>query len=68
LASSPARIWREVCATNADHIGDALDQLIRDLQALRGDLAKGDVLERIFGAAAEWKARMPGERPRPDDS
>jgi prephenate dehydrogenase len=68
LASSPARIWREVCATNVDHIGDALDQLIRDLQALRGDLAKGDTLERIFGAAAEWKARMPGERPRPDGS
>lgn len=62
LASSPARIWREVCATNADHIGQALDQLIKDLQALRGDLDKGDAIDRIFGAAAEWKSRMP----RPD--
>ncbi|MGH9311613.1 MAG: prephenate dehydrogenase [Vicinamibacterales bacterium] len=59
LASSPARIWREVCATNADHIGDALDQLIKDLQTLRGDLTKGDAIERIFEAAAAWKARMP---------
>jgi prephenate dehydrogenase len=66
LASSPARIWREVCATNADHIGVALDQLIEDLQALRGDLASGETLERIFGAAAEWKSRMPGDRSRPD--
>jgi prephenate dehydrogenase len=68
LASSPARIWREVCATNADHIGVALDQLIEDLQALRGDLANGETLERIFGAAAEWKSRMPGDRSRPDGS
>ena len=62
LASSPARIWREVCATNADHIGQALDRLIEDLQALRADLKKGDAVERIFAAAAEWKSRMPGDR------
>jgi prephenate dehydrogenase len=68
LASSPARIWREVCATNADHIGDALDQLIKDLQALRADLGNGETLERIFAAAAEWKSRMPGDRPRVDQS
>lgn len=68
LASSPARIWREVCATNADHIGDALDRLIEDLRALRADLQQGDVLERVFAAAAEWKSKMPGDRPRPDQS
>jgi prephenate dehydrogenase len=62
LASSPARIWREVCRTNADHIGDALDQLINDLQALRNDLTSGDAIDRIFSAAAEWKSRMPGDR------
>jgi prephenate dehydrogenase len=68
LASSPVRIWREVCATNADHIGDALDRLIEDLRALRSDLQQGETLERIFAAAAEWKSRMPGDRPRSDPS
>ena len=28
LASSPADVWRDICATNADAIGAALDQLI----------------------------------------
>jgi prephenate dehydrogenase len=58
LASSPARIWRDICATNADHIGTALDYLIADLKALRADLTTGDVLERIFESAADWKAKM----------
>lgn len=62
LASSPARIWREVCATNSDYIGDALDRLIQDLQTLRGDLETGEAIDRIFEAAAEWKSRMPGDR------
>src|SRR5438094_6547913 len=31
LASSPAEIWRDVAATNADEIGPALDQLIESL-------------------------------------
>ena len=35
LASSPADVWREMCATNADDIGDALDQLIAALAAAR---------------------------------
>jgi prephenate dehydrogenase len=59
LASSSGRIWRSICATNADHIGDALDQLIDDLQRLRGDLERGKAVESIFEAAAKWKAKMP---------
>jgi prephenate dehydrogenase len=58
LASSPARIWRDICATNADHIGEALDLLIADLRALRADLTTGDALEQIFETAAAWKAKM----------
>ena len=38
LASSPADVWREVCATNAGDIGAALDQLIARLQQLRAGL------------------------------
>jgi prephenate dehydrogenase len=60
LASSPGRIWRGVCATNADHIGEAIDRLIDDLQRLRGDLERGDEVDRIFEAAGRWKAKMPG--------
>jgi prephenate dehydrogenase len=38
LASSPADVWRDICLTNADAIGDALDCLIARLTQLRGDL------------------------------
>src|SRR5438128_2245601 len=37
LAASPADIWRDITATNADHIGPALDALIAVLQDLRRD-------------------------------
>jgi prephenate dehydrogenase len=51
LASSPAGIWRDIAATNADQIGPALDQLIAVLQDLRRDLAEGDRLEEVFSKA-----------------
>src|SRR3954463_1806490 len=35
LASSPAEIWRDIAASNADQIGPALDALIAVLQSLR---------------------------------
>src|SRR5207244_13583806 len=38
LASSPADIWVDIAATNADQIGAALDTLIAVLQDLRRDL------------------------------
>ncbi len=41
LASSPADIWRDIAASNADQIGPALDALIAVLQSLRGDLHAG---------------------------
>jgi prephenate dehydrogenase len=59
LASSPANIWTDICATNAGPVGDALDALIDALQQLRGGLARQDVIERAFAAANEWKRRMP---------
>ena len=43
LASSPADIWKDIAATNADEIGAALDTLIALLQELRGrPAATGD--------------------------
>ena len=37
LASSPAGIWKEICATNPDEVGAALDALIGVLQDLRAN-------------------------------
>lgn len=62
LASSPADIWRDIAATNADEIGPALDQLIERLQELRRDLPTGDRLVEIFDAAAKWRATVPSSR------
>lgn len=58
LASSPADVWRDICLTNADAIGDALDCLIQRLTQLRGDLRRGDAVDAIFSAAAKWRAEL----------
>jgi prephenate dehydrogenase len=58
LASSPADVWRDICATNADAIGPALDCLIQRLTQLRSDLQRGDSIDAIFAAAAKWRAEL----------
>ncbi len=58
LASSPADVWRDICLTNADSIGEALDCFIVRLTQLRGDLRRGDEVEAIFAAAAKWRAEL----------
>lgn len=58
LASSPADVWRDICLTNADAIGEALDCLIERLTQLRGGLATGDAIDTIFTAAAKWRAEL----------
>jgi prephenate dehydrogenase/uncharacterized protein (DUF952 family) len=58
LAASPADVWRDICATNADVISTALDQLIERLNDLRADLHRGDALEAVFGGAARWRAEL----------
>ena len=55
LASSPADIWRDIAATNADEIGSALDALIALLEELRADLHDGDRLTDVFASAARWR-------------
>ena len=65
LASSPADVWRDICLTNADAIGDALDRLIQRLTQLRGDLQRGEAIESIFTAAATWRSELVKE---PDKS
>ena len=59
LASSPADIWRDIAATNADELGPALDTLIAVLLQLRDDLADGSRLVDVFTEAARWRAALP---------
>ena len=58
LASSPPGIWKEVCATNSDEIGAALDALIAVLQQLRGDLQAGRSIEEVFESANLWREAL----------
>jgi prephenate dehydrogenase len=58
LASSPADIWQDIAATNADQIGPALDALIAVLQSLRRELTGGDRLTEVFSDAARWRDRL----------
>ena len=55
LASSPASIWRDICATNADEIGAALDELVAVLQKLRNGLEADEPVAQLFDSAAAWR-------------
>ncbi len=58
LASSPPNIWRDICATNAVPLREALDLLIARLTALRSDLDSGEEIDAVFGRAAQWRAEL----------
>ena len=58
LASSPASVWRDICATNADAIGDALDLMIACLTEMRGNLQRGETIDAVFDEAAKWRAEL----------
>ena len=67
LASSPATIWQDICASNADEIGQALDTLIDELQQARprggrggrqGLRVRGDVAGDLGGAGREETRRV----------
>jgi prephenate dehydrogenase len=58
LASSPASVWKDICASNADAVGSALDDLIARLTELRADLTRGAAIETIFDDAGRWRAEL----------
>src|SRR5690349_14328127 len=58
LASSPASVWREICAANADDIGPALDALIARLSELRANLESGQTVDEVFDDAAKWRSEL----------
>jgi prephenate dehydrogenase len=63
LASSPADIWKEVCATNADEIASSLDALISVLRQLRADLQTGKSIEEVFESANLWRETLLSGKP-----
>jgi prephenate dehydrogenase len=58
LASSPADVWRDICASNAGDIGVALDLLIVRLQQLRSGLTDASTVDEVFERAARWRAEL----------
>jgi prephenate dehydrogenase len=58
LASSPASVWRDICAANADAISVALDQLIDRLNDLRADLHRGETIDAVFAGATRWRGEL----------
>jgi prephenate dehydrogenase len=65
LAASSPEIWRDIAASNAPAIREALDRTIAALQEMRDGLDNGDPLQRIFDSAAEWKRVLDASDPRP---
>jgi prephenate dehydrogenase len=63
LASSPADIWRDVTASNADEIDQALDSLIGVLNDIRQDLGGAATLDRIFTSANKWREELHNSKP-----
>jgi prephenate dehydrogenase len=58
LASSPASVWTDICAANADAVGTALDTLIARLREMRADLREGGTIEAVFDGASRWRAEL----------
>ena len=58
LATSPPDIWKDIAATNADVLHEALDVLIRTLMDLRDTLDTGEALEAVFTSACRWRTTL----------
>jgi prephenate dehydrogenase len=58
LASSPPGVWRDICSANADGIGEALDDLIAALTALRAGIGREDAVDALFEGAARRRAEL----------
>ena len=64
LASSPASVWNDICSTNSDFIGGALDELIAALSDIRMNLKSTEAIDKVFVSANKWRELLPprGER------
>jgi prephenate dehydrogenase len=57
LASSPANIWQDILATNADFVDEAL-HAVRAQWPAGESVANRDWVRRAFEDAAAWRARL----------
>ena len=58
LAASPPEVWSDICATNADHLGEALDQYIAALTSLRSMLTERQTIDEMFVTAGGWRRQL----------
>ena len=58
LASSPADVWADICATNADHLGMAIDRYVEVLTSLRSRLSERPAVDAVFGPARDWRHEL----------
>lgn len=58
LAESSYELWRDICETNAENIGEALERVIEKLKGIRASLTK-PALEREFRQAAALRRKRP---------
>ncbi len=62
LAASPPDIWKDIAATNADVLREALDQLIRGLTEMRDTLESGEGIDAVFTSACRWRTTLERSR------
>jgi prephenate dehydrogenase len=55
LATSPAEVWSDILATNREHIGSAVDEIVALLLRLKADAGSTGDTARTFESAAAWK-------------
>jgi prephenate dehydrogenase len=58
LASSPAHVWVDICRSNPEAIGQALDTLIVELRRLRSHLDDPAVIHEVFDQASAWREQL----------
>jgi len=63
LAEGSPEVWRDILLSNADHIGDSVDELIGALQALAAALQEADsaACERLLTEAQQARRRLTGQ-------
>ena len=65
LAASAGSVWTDVCGSNADRLGQALDRLIAELQRTRSSLGQEDAIAQLFGKAAAWRRDLEARTDEP---
>lgn len=66
LAASPYSIWRDICLTNSENLGRALDRLAQTLERLRQNLRSKELAEE-FAQAQQTCAMLRKTRGRKSD-